>query len=195
MCRARFHDLMSHVVFPRRQQRASWKNFGKTNASTVSHLKLTTIFATSFKIVILLAFFTTGSPSCWKCRNGLRFLQPHSSIVTHSNFQPLWPKRGIIPLFCLSDVAPIDEQHSHVLTHYTWKKFLEARSPRGSSPFANMKGKPGELEHSAVERMNHSATINHLSVDAFHPRACNNNSISVTVSSHDVYFVFKRALI
>lgn len=187
MCRARFHDLMSHVVFPRRSQRASRKNFDP--------LKLTTLLATSFKIVALLAFFAAGSPSCSKCRNGLCFffLQPHSSIVTHSNFQPLWPKRGIIPLFCLSDVPPIDEQRSHVLTHHTWKKFLAARSPRGSSPFANVKGKPGELEHPAVERMNHSATINHLSLDAFHPRACNNNSVLVTVSSHDVYFVFKRA--
>lgn len=138
---------------------------------------------------------SSGSHRVQKAGTDCVLLQPHRSIVTHSNFQPLWPKRGIIPLFCLSDVTPIDEQRSHVLTHHTWKKFLAVCSPRGSSPFGNVKWKPGELEHPAVERMNPSATINHLSLDAFYPRACNNNSISVTVSSRDVYFVFKQALI
>lgn len=109
----------------------------------VDHLKLTTLFTTSFKIV---AFFRCKVPVVLKMQErivlfGFFFLQPHSSIVTRSNFQPPRPKRGIIPLFCLSNAAPIDERRSHVLTHRTWKKFLAARSPRGSSPFGNVKEK------------------------------------------------------
>lgn len=56
----------------------------------------------------------------------------------------------------------------------------------GSSPFWNMKG-PGELERSAMERMNHSRTINHLSLDAFHTRACNNNSLTVAMAFRDAF--------
>lgn len=55
-----------------------------------------------------------------------------------------------------------------------------------SSPFWNMKG-PGELKRSAMERMNRSRTIIHISLDAFHTRACNNNSLTVAMAFCDVF--------
>lgn len=48
-----------------------------------------------------------------------------------------------------------------------------------------MKG-PGELERSTMERMNHR-TINHLSLDAFHTQACNNNLLMVAMAFRDVF--------
>lgn len=55
----------------------------------------------------------------------------------------------------------------------------------GSSPFWNMKG-PRELERWAMERINHSTTKYHLSLDTFCTWTRSNNSIPVTIGAHDV---------
>lgn len=54
--------------------------------------------------------------------------------------------------------------------------------------------RPGELDRSAMERMNHGTTINHLSLDTFHTQACNNNSLTLTMAFRAV-FCLKGVLI
>lgn len=124
-------------------------------------------------------------------------IQPHSISVTHFNSQAQQPNQKLASHLVSSllylwhgsyrsaALAYVHTSHSDYAlgSLFSW----------GSSPFWNMKG-PGELEHSAMERMNHSRTINHLSLDAIHTRACNNNSFTLTMAFCDV-FCLKRILL
>lgn len=124
-------------------------------------------------------------------------IQPHSINVTNFNSQAKQPNQKLAShlLFSLLNLWHSSYRSAAIAYVHTshWDYALGSLFSWGSSPFWNMKG-PGELKRSAMERMNHSRTVNHLSLGAFHTQACNNNSLMVTMAFRDV-FCLKRILI
>lgn len=106
--------------------------------------------------------------------------------MTHFNSQPQQPNQKSAALFLsLRRSSYRSAAIAYVHTSH-WDYGLGSLFSWGFVPFWNMK-RPGELERSAMERMNHSTTINHLSLDTFHSQACNNNSLPLTMAFRDVF--------